>query len=70
MAALYRVTVECEAIVEAKSASEAEDKVLDEPVRYVRPVRGITVLDQTVPCDKHGEEMEDVQTLQPPKRTA
>lgn len=52
----YRVTVEYDTIVEAGSLEAAERKWLTAPDRYP-PLRRL-LLDQTVPCDKDGEEIE------------
>lgn len=54
---LYRVTVECEILVEGVSADDAENKVLIAP--HARWHQRTIVLDQTVECDENGEEIED-----------
>lgn len=52
---LYRVTVECEVIVEAESREVAEERAVGEA--YNDAHVNTTVLDLTVPCDGEGEEI-------------
>lgn len=55
----YRVTVECEVIVEAESAEVAEEQAVGVAYNDAHAHMNTTVLDLTVPCNKDGEEIED-----------